>query len=99
MKTPRTRRPRRQTAQRHFGHGKAHCIKVLKQLSAYIDDELDTQICAEIRRHLGACPNCEEFIESLRHTVHLCRHHRPQLLSGSDRAELRARILRAAASA
>jgi anti-sigma factor RsiW len=82
-----------------LGHGKAHCIKILKRLSAYIDDELDFEICAEIREHLGACPNCEEFIESLRQTVRLCRHHRPNPLSASERTQLRARILRAAASA
>ena len=47
------------------------------ELSAYIDDELPEDICAEFRRHLGACPNCEVFIASLRDTVKLCRQHEP----------------------
>jgi anti-sigma factor RsiW len=65
-------------------------------LSAYIDDELPSDICAELRRHLGACPNCEVFIASLRDTVTLCRHHQtPPPLSTQDRAMLRQEILRA----
>jgi anti-sigma factor RsiW len=99
MKSTRGRSPQRPVAPGQFGHGKAHCIKILKELSAYIDDELDSQICAEIRAHLGACPNCENFIESLRQTVDLCQHHPPPVLSSSERAQLRVRILRAAASA
>jgi anti-sigma factor RsiW len=70
------------------------CLEILRQLSAYIDDELPEDICAELRRHLGACPNCEEFIMSLRDTVQLCRHHQPPALSAFDRATLRQEILR-----
>jgi anti-sigma factor RsiW len=64
-------------------------------LSAYIDDELPEDICAELRRHLGACPNCEVFIASLRGAVTLCRHHQPPALSAQDRARLRQDILQA----
>lgn len=71
------------------------CLDILRQLSAYIDDELPEDICAELRRHLGACPNCEEFITSLRDTVRLCRHHQPPPLSAFERAKLRQAILRA----
>jgi anti-sigma factor RsiW len=75
--------------------GEGRCLDILRQLSAYIDDELPEDICAELRRHLGACPNCEEFIASLRDTVRLCRHHQPPPLSAFDRARLRQDILRA----
>jgi anti-sigma factor RsiW len=70
-------------------------MDILRQLSAYIDDELPSEICRELRRHLGACPNCEEFIASLRQTVTLCRHSQPPQLSANDRAALRQEILRA----
>jgi anti-sigma factor RsiW len=75
--------------------GEGRCLDILRQLSAYIDDELPEDICAELRRHVGACPNCEEFIMSLRDTVQLCRHHQPPPLSAFDRARLRQEILRA----
>ncbi len=83
--------------QRH-GHGRAHCLKILKQLSAYLDDELPREICEEIRRHLGACPNCEEFVKSLRQTITLCRHHPVQPLSPTAKVRLRRQILKVAAS-
>ena len=76
-------------------HGERACLEILRQLSAYIDDELPEEICAELRRHLGACPNCEVFIASLRDTVKLCRQHQPPLLSAYDRARLRHEILQA----
>ena len=76
---------------RHMS-GERRCLDILRQLSAYIDDELPEDICAELRRHLGACPNCEVFIASLRDTVRLCRHHQPPPLSAYDRARLRQEI-------
>lgn len=77
-------------------HGKSRCLDILRQLSAYIDDELAGDICHEIRRHVGACPNCEVFVASLRQTVSLCRHSPAPSLSTVDRAAMRQNILKAA---
>ncbi|MBL8073711.1 MAG: zf-HC2 domain-containing protein [Nitrospira sp.] len=74
-------------------HGKARCLRILRQLSAFIDDELSGNICQEIRRHLGACPNCETFVTSLRQTVSLCRHSPTPPLSAANRALMRKTIL------
>jgi len=74
-------------------HGQGHCLDLLRQLSAYIDDELPSDICREIRRHLGACPNCEIFIASLQHTVTLCRNRPAPQLTSSDRMNMRRAIL------
>ena len=77
-------------------HSQGHCVDLLRQLSAYIDDELPSDICREIRRHLGACPNCEVFIASLQHTVTLCRHRPAPQLTSVDRMNMRRAILDAA---
>jgi len=77
-------------------HKTGRCLHILQRLSAYIDDELASNVCEEIRRHIGACPNCEVFVESLRHTVTLCRHRPAPALSPADRQALRENILRAA---
>lgn len=92
--TARTTRPASSTHQ--HAHGEGHCLDILRQLSDYIDDELPSDICAEIRRHLGACPNCEVFVSSLRQTVTLCRHHPTSSLTPADRTELRQAVLRTA---
>lgn len=89
-------RPRASLSQHQHDHGKSRCLNILRQLSAYIDDELAGDICHEIRRHLGACPNCEVFVSSLRQTVSLCRHSPAPSLSTADRAMMRQKILRAA---
>ncbi|MBX3345441.1 MAG: zf-HC2 domain-containing protein [Nitrospira sp.] len=71
-------------------------MKVLERLSAYLDDELSGDVCTEIRLHLGDCPNCEVFLDSLRQTVRLCQHRPSPPLSEKDRAALRRQILKAA---
>jgi len=89
-----SKRPRASAStRRKQGHGKAHCLRILRQLSAYIDDELSGDICEEIRRHLGACPNCETFVTSLRQTVSLCRQSPSPTLSAASRALMRQKIL------
>jgi len=80
----------------HHTHGQGHCVNLLRQLSAYIDDELPSDICREICRHLGACPNCEVFIASLQQTVTLCRHRPAPQLTSVDRVNMRRAILDAA---
>lgn len=76
--------------------GNTHCLNILRQLSAYLDEDLPTNVCNEIRRHLGACPNCETFVTSLRQTIALFRHAPPAPLSTAAKAQLRRQILRAA---
>lgn len=75
---------------------KAHCLNILRQLSDYLDEELAQDLCAEIRRHLGTCPNCETFVASLRQTISLCRYAAPKPLTVSAKAQLRRQILQAA---
>lgn len=90
-----TASPKKQSKLSSHRHkpGQGQCLDLLRQLSAYIDDELPSDICREIRKHLGACPNCEVFIVSLRQTVILCRHRPVPPLKSSDRAALRRAIL------
>ena len=92
---PKRRRGSLAIRHRH-AHGKSRCLRILRRLSAYIDDELSSSICQEIRRHLGACPHCETFVTSLRQIVSLCRHRPAPTLSTADRALMRAKILKTA---
>lgn len=76
-------------------HSKGRCLKILRSLSAYLDNELSSDVCREIRLHLGDCPNCELFLSSLRRTIDLCRHVNPKPLSPSLRAQIRRQIAKA----
>jgi RNA polymerase sigma-70 factor (ECF subfamily) len=54
-------------------HGTGRCRELVERLSEYLDGELDPGMCAEVEEHLGGCPPCEAFLESLRRTVALLR--------------------------
>lgn len=95
-KKPSAPKKRSRSSSPNHTHGQGHCLDLLRQLSAYIDDELPSDICGEIRQHLGACPNCEVFIASLQHTVTLCRHRPVPQLTSVDRMNMRRTILDAA---
>jgi anti-sigma factor RsiW len=90
--------PKRQNhaAARSHRHKAGRCLHILRALSAFIDDELPDDVCTEIRRHLGSCPHCEDFVASLRQTVSLCRQIPTPVLSANDRAQMREKILVAA---
>lgn len=56
------------------------CKEVFSVLSEYLDLELPPDACEEIDAHVGSCPPCIEFVESLRKTVELCRSYQPRRL-------------------
>jgi len=81
---------------RHAGHSKAHCLKIFRRLSLYLDGELPDNACEEIRKHLHGCDNCEVFLASFKRTVTLCRKHLAKPLSPTAKGAIRAAVLQAA---
>ena len=69
-----------------------HCQEVLALLSDYLDFELPPEACHEIEHHLAECSPCEEFAESLRKTVALCRTFEPRTMPGPLSSEARAQL-------
>jgi RNA polymerase sigma-70 factor (ECF subfamily) len=49
------------------------CDRVFALLSEYLDQELAPTSCAELEAHLSGCPECVEFVRSLKRSVQLCR--------------------------
>lgn len=79
-----------------MGHGKAHCLKIFRRLSLYLDGELPDNVCEEIRKHLGGCENCEVFLASFKRTVMLCRKYPAKPMSSRAKDAVHAAILKAA---
>jgi len=71
------------------------CKEVFALLSDYLNLELPPEACAEIESHLAGCAPCIEFAESLRKTVELCRHFRPDELREPIGAQAREQLMRA----
>jgi RNA polymerase sigma-70 factor (ECF subfamily) len=49
------------------------CPDILGLLSRHLENELDPGSCAEMERHLAACPRCEAACDSLKRVLSLCR--------------------------
>jgi predicted anti-sigma-YlaC factor YlaD len=68
------------------------CKEVLALLSDYLDFDLPPEACDQIEHHLAECSPCEEFAESLRKTVALCRTFEPRTMPGPLSADARAEL-------
>ncbi|PLX41425.1 MAG: hypothetical protein C0608_05680 [Deltaproteobacteria bacterium] len=54
-----------------MAYDKLSCKEILEKLSEYIDEELDPSMCDEIDEHMGDCPPCVAFMNTLKKTVKL----------------------------
>ena len=48
------------------------CSRVFALLSEYLDRELAPATCEELEQHLRGCPECIQFVQSLKRSVQLC---------------------------
>jgi RNA polymerase sigma-70 factor (ECF subfamily) len=49
------------------------CSMIFAMLSEYLDRELPPASCGELEEHLRDCPECIQFVHSLKRSVELCR--------------------------
>lgn len=47
------------------------CAQVLKELSNYIDEDVDPKLRAEIEEHLRGCRRCSVLVDSTRKTLRI----------------------------
>jgi RNA polymerase sigma-70 factor (ECF subfamily) len=52
--------------------GPGVCPDVVALLSRHLEGEIDPEACAEMERHVTACPRCQAACDSLRQTLRLC---------------------------
>jgi anti-sigma factor RsiW len=71
------------------------CKQIFAMLSGYLDGELSTKNCRQLKRHLKGCVPCIAYLESLKATVEACRRYQaPRAPAPSKR--VRAALLAAA---
>lgn len=56
----------------HLPAAPGTCPDVLALFSSHLDGELRPEVCAEMQRHIDACPRCKGTCDSLKHTLSLC---------------------------
>lgn len=47
------------------------CQQVLRELSNYIDNDVDSQLRTEIEKHLSACGRCSVVLDTTRQVVRI----------------------------
>lgn len=53
--------------------GGANCPDVLVMYSKHLEGDIDSELCAEMERHLADCKRCRGVCDSLKYTLSLCR--------------------------
>lgn len=51
------------------------CHELKDKLSAYLDGELESALCAEIEQHLNGCDDCRVVVDTLNKTITLYRNY------------------------
>jgi RNA polymerase sigma-70 factor (ECF subfamily) len=52
--------------------GPSVCPDVVALLSRHLEGDIDPAACADMERHVTACPRCKAACDSLRQTLRLC---------------------------
>jgi len=67
-----------------------NCQEIIQQFNAYIDDELDPLLCAQLETHLESCTDCQIVYNTLKKTIQLCQSDGEEV---SLPADVRQRLL------
>jgi anti-sigma factor RsiW len=70
-----------------------NCHEVWREISNYIDDDLDPSLRAEIEAHLAQCRHCAALLDSTRNIIVLIADERTFELPAGFSDRLRARLL------
>ncbi len=63
------------------------CEELLQQLADYLDEDARADLCREIEEHLGRCPNCQIYVDTIKKTIVLYQMDDP-----SKRLEVPVRV-------
>lgn len=50
-----------------------HSKKVVDQLCNYLGYDFESPMCKELHEHVANCPECHNYIKSVRVTVNVCK--------------------------
>lgn len=53
--------------------------KIFHEICNYLGENLDAPLCKEVKEHLESCPQCKEFIDSIKQTVKICKESEKNL--------------------
>ena len=69
-----------------------NCESVIRELSNYLDGDLDAAIKQELERHLGDCDECALIVVQTRKSIEILCHCQPVALPTEVRSRLHAAL-------
>ena len=69
-----------------------NCKGVIRELSNYIDGDLDPVVKQELERHLDHCEDCTMIVDQTRKTIEILCDSQPIALSTDVRSRLHATL-------
>ena len=51
-----------------------NCTEFLAKLTDYFDGQIDAELLAEVKDHLGSCHHCEVVVSTTQQTISIYRH-------------------------
>lgn len=66
-----------------------NCRSVVKELSSYLDEALDSTLKASIEKHLEHCEDCRVVVDTTKQTIQIFCNSEPAPLPEDTRVRLR----------
>ena len=66
-----------------------NCKNIIKELSNYLDEGLDSSLKASIEKHLEHCEDCRIVVDTTKQTIQIFCNSEPAPLPDDTRARLR----------
>lgn len=70
-----------------------NCTDFLAKLTDYFDGQIDPELLAEVKQHLGTCHHCEVVVNTTRQTIDVYRGHQPYEFPEELSSRLRSAIM------
>ncbi|MER3525187.1 MAG: hypothetical protein C4326_14355 [Ignavibacteria bacterium] len=50
------------------------CRRAYRYICEHLDADINSRKCRAIKKHLGGCPDCAAYLDSLKKTIFLYKH-------------------------
>ena len=71
-----------------------NCTEFLAKLTDYFDGQIEPELLAEVKEHLGACHHCEVIVSTTKQTISIYRHQQPYDFPEELSSRLRAAVMK-----
>ena len=70
-----------------------NCTDFLAKLTDYFDGQIDSDLLAEVKQHLGTCHHCEVVVDTTRKTIDVYRNDKSYELPESLHVRMRNAVM------